>query len=247
MPRLFLADNNLTTQKVFRVALESEGFQVRSFETGQDLLAALSEESAEVLALNVLLPDFDGYDLCRAVTTDSRTAGIPVILLVGAFQEFDEVRAREAGCHRHLLKPFETAELAELVNQVLTEPVRRRPVSSGVEKPAGSGVTVFEIPVEPASAETAFTLSAQQYRPRPIKLESEAVKPASPPPAPEPAETISASQPEPAEERVEQVPAESAFQSRLHPEDIDLIVEKLLDRLPAEILQLIRKLGSPPR
>ncbi len=153
MALILLADDNLTTQKVFQLALEQEESRVRCFNTGQALLSHLATDSAELVALNLSLPDGNGYDLCRQIKSNPLHAHIPVVLLVGAFQTFDEERARGAGCTGHLSKPFETSELVRLVRSLLNqESVREDTLEQGVAddqsgdgEPAAAAGTVFEL------------------------------------------------------------------------------------------------------
>ncbi len=175
MPDLVLADDNLTTQRVFELSFVDEAVNVRSFSRGADALAHLQDNPADIAFLNVSLRDIDGYSLCRKIKSSRATSPTPVVLLVGAFQVFDEPRARRAGCRAHLAKPFETTQLLSLVKEILDEP-RCEPDAAAL-LPDGY---LFHIPVQENSAETIFPLGKSERRPVFLILEREVLLPSAP-------------------------------------------------------------------
>ncbi len=233
MPDLVLADDNLTTQRVFELSFGDEAVHVRSFSRGADALAHLQENSADIAFLNVSLRDIDGYSLCRKIKTNRTTSSTPVVLLVGAFQVFDEQRARRAGCRAHLAKPFETSQLLSLVKVILEEP-RTEPEAADL-LPEGY---LFHIPFQENSAEIVFQLGRNERRPSFHVLEREVALPASPSlvPATNADGGASAGRQIGSVEELQAIVDPAAHSD---PDDFRRLVEKLAERLPQELRRLL--------
>lgn len=116
--RLLLADDSITIRKVVEMTLPSDRFQITSVGDGEAALAALESERPDVLLADVIMPKMDGYELCSVVRSSPEFKDIPVILLVGTFENYDEVRGREAGADDHIVKPFETNDLIDKIREV---------------------------------------------------------------------------------------------------------------------------------
>lgn len=104
--RLALADN-----------LEGEGFRVEVAETGVSARAALERESFDLIVLDIMLPDTDGYTLCRGLRENGNT--VPVLMLTARTLEEDLVRGFEAGADDYVAKPYRLAELLARVRALL--------------------------------------------------------------------------------------------------------------------------------
>ncbi|HLL74736.1 MAG TPA: response regulator [Pyrinomonadaceae bacterium] len=113
---LLLADDSLTVQKVVSLTFADEGMQVLTASGGEEALAALGETVPDVLLADVHMPAPNGYELCARVKRDPRTSHVPVLLLVGTFEPFDEAEARRVGADGVLTKPFQS--IRDLVNKV---------------------------------------------------------------------------------------------------------------------------------
>jgi CheY-like chemotaxis protein len=114
--KLLLADDSPTVQKVVSLTFDDEGFQVVAVATGAQALAELERDVPDVVLADVHMPAPDGYELCARIKRDARTSHVPVVLLVGAFEPFDEAEARKSGADEVLTKPFQS--IRELVNKV---------------------------------------------------------------------------------------------------------------------------------
>lgn len=108
--KLLLADDSLTIQKVVSLTFADEGVEVVAVGDGRQALSRLEEDDAlpDVVLADVLMPVLDGYELCRRIKADSRFRHIPVMLLVGAFEHFNEAEARRVGADDVLTKPFQS-------------------------------------------------------------------------------------------------------------------------------------------
>jgi CheY-like chemotaxis protein len=96
---------------------EEEGYEVVTVGGGEEALRELdSERPPDVLLADAVMPGPDGYMLCERVKRDARLAGVPVVLLVGTFEPFNEAEARRVGADTVLTKPFQS--IRDLVSKV---------------------------------------------------------------------------------------------------------------------------------
>ncbi|MDQ1523142.1 MAG: hypothetical protein QOE47_1066, partial [Pyrinomonadaceae bacterium] len=114
--KLLLADDSLTIQKVVSLTFNDEGFEVITAGSGAEALQRLGESLPDIVLADVFMPEPNGYALCERIKTDERTRHIPVVLLVGTFEPFNEAEARRVGADEVLTKPFQS--IRDLVNKV---------------------------------------------------------------------------------------------------------------------------------
>lgn len=122
MPHLILAEDSPTIQKLVQLCFQTEEFEVHCFVDRRSTLEYLETQPADVLLADISIPDLDGYELCRAVKENPKTASLPVVLLVGVFDSFDVERAEQAGYTCRLTKPLGTRELVDVVKKLLDAP-----------------------------------------------------------------------------------------------------------------------------
>ena len=115
--RILLADDSVTIQKVIELTFMDEDYEVRAVSNGDDAIAALSEISPDFVIADVHMPGANGYDVCRRAK--AMRADLPVLLLVGTFEPFDEGQARAVGADSFLKKPFDSQELLQRVDDLL--------------------------------------------------------------------------------------------------------------------------------
>jgi CheY-like chemotaxis protein len=117
MPKtLLLADDSVTIQKVVGISFASEDIQLVTVDNGTAAVAKAKELRPDIVLADVVMPGLNGYEVCRQIKGTPGLSHVPVLLLTGTFEAFDEVRAREAGSDGHITKPFEAQALVDLVN-----------------------------------------------------------------------------------------------------------------------------------
>ena len=114
--KLLLADDSITIQKVVNLTFADEGIDVTTVGDGDAALERLSAEPPDILLADVNMPGPNGYEICELLRSDAATRNIPVILLVGSFEPFDETEAARVGANAYLTKPFQS--IKQLVAQV---------------------------------------------------------------------------------------------------------------------------------
>jgi len=154
--KLLLADDSVTIQKVVGISFANEDVEILSVDNGDDALSRARETLPDIVLADVVMPGKNGYEVCEALKADSRLAHVPVMLLTGTFEAFDEDRAARVGADGHITKPFEAQSLVDQVNQLLARASRT---------PA-AGAPPAHAEVEPAvSAEPSPDLDAAESAP----------------------------------------------------------------------------------
>jgi len=136
MPKtLLLADDSVTIQKVVGISFANEDVRIVTVDNGDDAVLRAKEIRPDIVLADVVMPGKSGYDVCAALKADPALAGIPVLLLTGTFETFDEERAARVGADGHITKPFEAQALVELVNSRLASAsvARPAPLASTIE------------------------------------------------------------------------------------------------------------------
>ena len=121
--KLLLADDSATIQKVIDLTFADEGVRVVTFGNGQDAIDQLLEVQPDIVLADVFMPARNGYEVCEYVKTNEKLKHIPVVLLVGSFEPFDEAEARRVGADDILTKPFQSIRrLIDRVGALVTSP-----------------------------------------------------------------------------------------------------------------------------
>ena len=121
--KLLLADDSATIQKVIDLTFADEGVQVVSVGNGRDAIDRLLEIRPDVVLADVFMPSPNGYEVCEYVKTNEQLKHIPVMLLVGSFEPFDEAEARRVGADDILTKPFQSIRrLIDRVGALVSSP-----------------------------------------------------------------------------------------------------------------------------
>ncbi|HEX5719067.1 MAG TPA: response regulator [Thermoanaerobaculia bacterium] len=116
--RILLADDSVTIQKVIELTFMDEDYEVRAVSNGDDAIRALPEVDPHFVIADVHMPGANGYEVCRH--SKERRADVPVLLLVGTFEPFDEAQSRAVGADSFLKKPFDSQELLQRVGELLS-------------------------------------------------------------------------------------------------------------------------------
>src|SRR5512134_1767111 len=156
--KILLADDSITIQKVIELTFSDEDFDVITVGNGRLALERLPEVRPDIVLCDIIMPEKDGYEVCEQIKSNPAWSHIPVLLLTGAFEPFDQERAARARFDGQLAKPFEPETLVAKVKELLARAPAPRPVSvpplamaAPRTGPAGLAGTNF-IPDEPFAA-----------------------------------------------------------------------------------------------
>ena len=132
--KLLLADDSITIQKVVNLTFADEGIEVISVGDGDSAMIKINESAPDLILADVNMPGLNGYQICEKIKQNAATQRIPVILLVGSFEPFDEAEAYRVGADDYLTKPFQS--IRQLVSKV----------SDLLESATGAAISISENP-----------------------------------------------------------------------------------------------------
>jgi two-component system cell cycle response regulator len=132
--KILVADDSLTIQKVIRLALSGDGYQIQTVSDGKECLEQASLFRPDICIIDVSLPQFDAYQIREKFLTKPDLKNIPVILMSSAFEKVDEARAQKLGFAGHLIKPFDPSHLRSTLLSVAAAAPKNDPVTETINE-----------------------------------------------------------------------------------------------------------------
>jgi DNA-binding response OmpR family regulator len=123
-PRILIVDDDELIHKLLGAILQKAGFECLDALSGQEGLEIAQKERPELIILDIMMPEMDGFEVMKALKSNPDTSVIPVIFLSGKFHNREKAMARELGAADFMEKPFERSELLARVKTYLT--IRRQ-------------------------------------------------------------------------------------------------------------------------
>ncbi len=114
--KLLIVEDNTELAELLRLGLKQAGFSVSTAANGVDALKKARASSPDLIVLDVILPELDGFAVCEALKRGSETARIPVIMLTGLTSEFTRFTGLESGADEYVTKPVSPAQLLPRIN-----------------------------------------------------------------------------------------------------------------------------------
>ncbi|MFW6074787.1 MAG: response regulator [Chloroflexota bacterium] len=119
---ILVVDDSASVRKLVELTLRRNRYTVLSATSGVSALSALSENTPDLVLLDVMLESLNGFQICRAIRNNPSLADIPIIILSGREGEADRAAGFEAGVNAYLTKPFKPAALLRAVAEHLPQP-----------------------------------------------------------------------------------------------------------------------------
>jgi CheY-like chemotaxis protein len=200
--KILLADDSITIQKVIELTFSDEDFEVVTVGNGRLAVEKIPEIRPDVVLCDIIMPEKDGYEVCEFIKKSPQFAQIPVLLLTGAFEPFDQERAARVGCDGFLAKPFEPETLIAKVKELLAkagsrhaapEPPAARPSSPpplpppplpAATTPPRPFAAVSPVPTPFAPPEPATSQGTARFAAAPVAPPPPFSSPSAPPPPP---------------------------------------------------------------
>ena len=172
--KILIVDDDLDTLRLVGLMLQRQGYQISAATNGQQGLDKAFDEDPDLILLDVMMPDMDGYEVTRRMRANTKTTHIPIIMFTAKTLVGDKVAGFQAGADDYLTKPIHPAELSSRVEAVLLRSSRARVETTarpharilgvmGVK--GGVGTTTLAINLSVALAQ-----SATQDNPRRVAL-----------------------------------------------------------------------------
>jgi two-component system cell cycle response regulator len=176
--RVLVVDDVAANVKLLEARLSAEYFDVTTAQSGPEALALCERAECDIVLLDVMMPDMDGFEVCRKLKANPTTHHIPVIMVTALDQPSDRVRGLEAGADDFLTKPVTDVALVSRVRslarlKMVTDELRMRAVTSkeiGIHSPEKEAVAetgrngrVLIVDDRPHSYERIFETLAQEH------------------------------------------------------------------------------------
>ena len=176
--RILVVDDIPANVKLLEARLSAEYFDVMTAMNGHDALAICERAECDMVLLDVMMPDMDGFEVCRRLKSNPKTHHIPVVMVTALDQASDRVRGLEAGADDFLTKPVGEVALVSRVRslarlKMLTDELRMRAVTSreiGIQNPEreaiaeqGRGARILVVDDRASSAERCATPLAKEH------------------------------------------------------------------------------------
>jgi diguanylate cyclase (GGDEF)-like protein len=128
-PRILIAEDEFSLRLVLRAILEREGFTVIEATNGVEAVRLAHDEVPDLAMLDVMMPDLDGYEVCRQIRGSFTTRHIPIVMLTARTEVGDKVRGLEGGANDYVTKPWDNRELVLRIRNVLDWSAQQRAAS----------------------------------------------------------------------------------------------------------------------
>ncbi|MEL6247747.1 MAG: response regulator, partial [Cyanobacteria bacterium J06627_15] len=116
---ILIVDDNPINLRLLSKLLVQEGFEVRKALDGAMALKSISKLPPDLVLLDIMMPQLDGYSVCEQIKADPATRAVPIIVLSALNSSFDKVKAFRSGASDYVTKPFQFEEvLARIQNQL---------------------------------------------------------------------------------------------------------------------------------
>jgi DNA-binding response OmpR family regulator len=119
MNRILIVEDDRDIGELVCRYLEKAGFGTQLLTSGREAMTAIAAAAPDLLVLDLMLPQVDGLEICRAVRANEKTAGIPIIMLTARGEESERIVGLEIGADDYIAKPFSPNELVARVRALL--------------------------------------------------------------------------------------------------------------------------------
>ncbi len=118
-PKILVVDDEPEAVELLEFNLKQAGYVVSTAGDGADALKRARTQTPDLIVLDVMLPEMDGFEICKSLRLDSGTAKIPIVMLTAKAAEIDRVLGLELGADDYLTKPFSPRELLLRIKKIL--------------------------------------------------------------------------------------------------------------------------------
>jgi DNA-binding response OmpR family regulator len=140
-PRLLIVEDDLDISNMLRIYFTGQGYEVDTALRGSIALEKTRQDMPHLIVLDIMLPDIDGFEVCRVLRTNTRTSHVPIIFLTQKDERSDKLQGFELGADDYITKPFDIEELklrvqraiARAEQQSLTDPRSGLPAGRLIE------------------------------------------------------------------------------------------------------------------
>lgn len=110
-PRILCVDDEPVNLKLFEAALTPEGYEVIKASSGKEALEIIKELEIDIMFLDVMMPEIDGYEICRRLKENPVTQHVPIVMVTALTDKASRIKGLEAGANDFMTKPVDKIEL----------------------------------------------------------------------------------------------------------------------------------------
>lgn len=136
--KILIIDDDIDTLKLVGIMLERKGFKILASTTGEKGLRLAKSELPDLILLDIMIPDIDGYEIARQLRSTPETEAIPIIMFTAKSQVDDKVEGLEAGADAYITKPARPRELFAQVRSILKRAPQRAAQQEATSDQAGT-------------------------------------------------------------------------------------------------------------
>ena len=119
--KILLVDDHRTVQRLLEAIVRIRGYELIYAENGQTGINMARQEKPDLILLDVMMPELDGFKVCQYLKEDAATRDIPVLFLTARGAEGDLETGRKVGADGFMTKPFQTIEVLNTIGRLLAE------------------------------------------------------------------------------------------------------------------------------
>ena len=116
---IYVVEDDLNIQEIESFALKNSGYEVESFEQAKSFFKRMDEKKADLVLVDIMLPDADGISIMKKIRSNPETKSLPVIMVTAKTSEIDKVKGLDSGADDYITKPFGVMELISRVKALL--------------------------------------------------------------------------------------------------------------------------------
>jgi DNA-binding response OmpR family regulator len=118
--RVLVVEDEESLLKLESILLSSKGYSVTGVMDGKSALEEVRTNRPDLVILDVMLPEIDGFEVCRRIKEDPDVSHIPVLILTAKKTSQDLARGQQVGCDAYMTKPFKSAKVLDMVQELLS-------------------------------------------------------------------------------------------------------------------------------
>jgi twitching motility two-component system response regulator PilG len=117
--RILIVEDEESLLKLESILLSSKGYQVFGATDGRTALGEVDHIKPDLILLDIMLPELDGFEVCRLIKVNPETSGIPVVMLSAKKNRQDIERGAQVGADAYVTKPFKSAKVIEVIESLI--------------------------------------------------------------------------------------------------------------------------------
>lgn len=128
--KILIIDDELHIVELIKYNLEKNGYKVYYALNGNEGINIAYEKKPDLILLDIMLPEIDGFEVCKKIKRDDELSSIPIIMLTAKGEEFDKILGLELGADDYITKPFSVRELIARIKAVLRRNIKEEKQNS---------------------------------------------------------------------------------------------------------------------